>query len=497
MTTVPDRDASAVVRTVGGPAGAALLLVTSLVFVWSRTSGLELSLYHDEIVTVTQYVHGGPESIFFGRYLPNNHPLFSVITWMTWSFAGDSELVFRFWSVVPAVTIGVVFVVWVLRRWGAVPGLAVAVLITTSPLIGSLSVLARGYGLAMLAVGVSVIAGIEGVTRSRRSLLVLSIAGATGAALTLPVLALTATGLVLTLLLVAPDHRRTVLVAAGIAGAVCAIWYAPLVDDLLRTSGQEFGEVLPWHGPVSGPLEHLLFPTFRVLLAGPSSVTMQHPVDPAGARFAWFGVGGFLGAAGMFRIWRGDRRTAMLLIVPVAVTFAGLTLGRFFVEPRFASPLFFPVALVVALGIDGTIMRTRDALRPTVAGAWGAAGVALVIAVLPAFQEMTGRPIEAFAPAGQLVSTLEGPVVTNSQRPTGLRYYIDREVSILTGAELEELLCSAEGPFVFIEHPLLAEPVDTACLRARDAHRSRLLQRDRGEHIDVWEVQAHSANGAS
>lgn len=467
-----------------------LLALTGAVFVWSRTAGLTLSLYHDEVFTVTRYVHDGPHAIFFGRYEPNNHPLFSLVTWATWLFAGDSELVFRFWSIVPSVAVAVLFVWWLWRRYGATPAVVVAILVTTSPLLGSLSVLARGYGLAMLGIGVAVMAGIEAGDDGRRSMIALSITGSVIAVLSLPLLGLTAVGVVLGLIFAIPDRRRTIVLYGIIAGAVCLAWYAPLLDDIIRSSGQEFGTPLPWHGPVTGPLAQLFFPTLRMFSRGSSTVSMVHPADPWVSRLIWYSVSGAIVAIGLYRLFRDDRRTLALLAVPVLTTFIGLTAGRFFVEPRFVSPLFLPVALLAGMGVRETLDICKGWSRSALMTVWASVWIALLLAVLPAFQEMTGQPIEAFEPVGRMVETLDGPVVTNSRRPTGLQYYIEREIEVRTADELEGALCAREQAFVFIEHPLLADPVDTSCLRERNAHRTRFLQRDRGNHIDVWDVPA-------
>ena len=140
---------------VGGVRGARVVLV------WSRLVGLDRSLWHDEIVTVVDYVRRGPGEIL-DRPDPINHELFGMLAWATTSVVGESEIALRLWSVVP-------FVARRRARHGlaprpprrARPGILFLFLATASPLLLDISRQARGYGLAFLAMSVVVVAALE------------------------------------------------------------------------------------------------------------------------------------------------------------------------------------------------------------------------------------------------------------------------------------------------------------------------------------------------
>ena len=66
-----------------------LMLVTHLV-------GLGRSYWHDEVVTIRDFVNAGPSGILAGTGV--NHELYSLLLWITTSLVGESEVVTRAWS---------------------------------------------------------------------------------------------------------------------------------------------------------------------------------------------------------------------------------------------------------------------------------------------------------------------------------------------------------------------------------------------------------------
>src|SRR6478609_3318518 len=156
-TAVADSDTTDVdtsdVRGNGRTRLAALIIicVSALVLVWSRLALVNNSLWYDEITTVQDYVSKGPRGIFFGTYIPNNHVLFSLLTWATTEFVGHFEAAYRLWSVVPGLAAVGVVAWWSWRRLGPAAAAGVVVLFTVAPDHLLLTPQARGYGLGMLA----------------------------------------------------------------------------------------------------------------------------------------------------------------------------------------------------------------------------------------------------------------------------------------------------------------------------------------------------------
>jgi hypothetical protein len=115
-------------------------------------------------------------------------------------------------------------------------------------------------------------------------------------------------------------------------------------------------------------------------------------------------------------------------------------------------------------------------------------GLIFLSRAMPAMELTTTRPREAFKDVGEYVNGVDGAILTNSMRPSGLEYYINRSVEVLSLEELERRMCGLEqGPVIVIDHPLFQErPLDTSCLVAAGLDREQFRQVTRGGRIDVW-----------
>ena len=135
--------------------------VLGALLVGTRLYGLDRGYWHDEIVTVADFVRAGPREILAGAYIPNNHELFSLLGWATSSVVGESEVALRLWSVVPFL-LGVALVTaWLHARVSPLSGVLFLYFATLSPLLLDLSRQARGYGIAFCAMGVLVVGALE------------------------------------------------------------------------------------------------------------------------------------------------------------------------------------------------------------------------------------------------------------------------------------------------------------------------------------------------
>jgi hypothetical protein len=467
---------------------------------WSRLVSLDQSLWHDEVFSVVRYTSGGPKDIVFGDYVPNNHVLLNLLSFATANVFGETEVVYRLWSVLPAIGAAIVVVRWAWRRLGLWTSATLALLVATSPIHHDLAREARGYGLAFLAGAVMLVFSYRvAAGGGRRDLAILGVAGAMGT-FTVPQFIIGFVGQVIPLL-VRPDLRKRVLQMLGVVGAALLVLYAPMLSDIARSPGTVSGGPLPWHGPLSAPTGHLLQPSMDVLAdrdVDAYHITPNHP-----DRF----LIGTLALIGALLLWRaGDRMLSALLVVPVLFTYSLLTAGRFHVHERYGSFLLFHALVLAAIAIVGMV-RAFPARGPR----YAVAGIAAATAAVALGHSLTRSrdyhevPRENFKRVAQIVNDHRAtPVVTDSTRPDGLRYYLsDRKVAALPSPWLDFLLCSPKAPpvlelpTIYIEHPFRGPneppPRDVSCLKRRGAAGVSVKQRDRGGKIDIWFVPASGA----
>ena len=95
------------------PARRRLAVAVFVTLVASRLYGLGRSLWQDEAYTAWAYVVRGPDTIrLLDAYLPNNHLLYSWLTWQTSRVLGVTEPVLRLWAVVPALLVATLAIAW-------------------------------------------------------------------------------------------------------------------------------------------------------------------------------------------------------------------------------------------------------------------------------------------------------------------------------------------------------------------------------------------------
>jgi hypothetical protein len=459
---------------------------------WALFGALNQSLWHDEAYSVLYYTSGGPSDILFGDYVPNDHVLFNLLAWLTTNVVGESEVAYRVWSVVPAFAASVAIVWWAWVRLGRAVGVAAGLLGATSPMVLLLVRDARGYGLGLLAAAVALISADRFARdRSTRVLLGFGAAGFVGIA-TLPVFAIAFVGQALPLLS-RRDLRVRAALTVGIVGLLSLLFYAPLLGGILDSAGQQFGRRLPWHGPLSAAMTDLLGPNVQIAFgSGAPPELPDSSLRPDNA------IAAGLSAVGLLMLLRsGARMVGALVAVPVLFFYTVLTVARFFVAPRFGSFLLFHVILLAAVGIVGLIALLPATLPRAVGVAAGVAAAAFVVLHAARLTDAVhDLPRENFKDVAQIArSAGSGPILTDSVRPTGLQYYLGFDgISVLPPEALQDRFCSGGGPYTYIEHPFrgAGDPPtpDLSCLRQRHARVTRIRQRDRGGHIDVWVVPA-------
>jgi hypothetical protein len=468
-----------------------VLGVVGALLLWMLLVALDQSLWHDEAFTALAYVRRGPDEIFFGTYVPNDHVLFNALAWLTTSTVGESEVAYRFWSVVPALAAAAAILAWSWARLGRWMAVAVALLIVSSPLLLVLARQARGYGLSMLAaVLMLVFADRLAHEPERMNLVGFAAAGLIGTA-TLPVFAVAFVGQALPLMAIRRTRTR-VAAAVGAVGLGSLLLYAPLLGDIIDSAGQEFVRTLPWHGVLTAVATDLLGPNVQVV-----STADLRPALPTAAGAGDDAIGGAIAVAGTILLWRSrERMLTALVAVPLAWTYLLLTVGDFAVHPRFTSFLLFHAIVLAACGVVGLIgiVGSGWARRIAVAAAAAASAFAVVHAVQLADQ-LHDLPHENFKKVAEVVrSTGATRVLTDSTRPQGLQFYLGAgNVVQLPAEQLEQRFCSIDEQFVYVDHSLRvageAPPPDVRCLERRGAEMITVRQLGRGGHIDVWKVR--------
>jgi hypothetical protein len=454
---------------------------------WSRLGSLNQSLWHDEIYSVVHYVHTGPTTIISGGYVPNDHVLFNLLNYGTTQVLGESEVTLRLWSVLPALAAAATIVWWAWRELGPWTAVVLAVLVATSPVHHDLAREARGYGLLFLAGAFMLVFSYRvAVGGSTRAWVLLGLAGVVGA-FTAPQFALGFVGQSVPLL-VRPDLRKRALLMLGAVALVLGLLYAPLLGDIAGSPETVSGGPLPWHGVVSGPAQYLLQPSFDLLAGRPTDAYQIVASDPDRI------LAGVLALIGAIVLWRARARMlCALLVVPVLFVYSVLTLARFHVHERYGSFLLFHALVLGAIGIIGLVrVLPRGVPRYAAGSAAAAIGTVMLMQTIDHSDRFQELPRENFKQVAKVVRAHgESKIVTDSTRPDGLRYYLGQQnMTVLPSAVLEESLCSASPPAVFVEHPYRSSgenpPPDVGCLARRGAVRVRVSQRDRGGHIDVW-----------
>jgi hypothetical protein len=481
-------------RTTEQRVALAVIVGASALLVWSRLANLGTSFWHDEAVTVVRFVDRGPSAIFTNGYEPNNHVLYSFLSWGTVTSLGKYEPIYRFWSVAPGLVAIGVLTWWSWRRFEPAVAAVVVALAAFSPMHLVLTPQARGYGLALLASSGLLIVAVRLSERGKPLDVALFAACGSVGIWTLPVfvLAFVAHGAVV---FVQRTRRVSVVVATAAVGVISLLFYAALVDDVVRSSNQRFGRLLPWNGFLTGPFDDIARRQVSNLVPGQIEWMTER----------WFVAVVCVVVIGLSirRLLRiGEGLVLAHLVVPIVGTYLVLTIGRFYVSPRFVSFLLPYVLLLLALGIWEAVdlVRRTSMLTPLVL-------VGVVLVAIVGTRHVTqhvGRlaalpyenPKEAAAVAR---GTGIDAVLTHSSGAEGLQFYLGSEqLRFITGQEqLDRILCFGRAPFVYIDHSGDGEPPTTnsRCLRTRGATLVRIPQERHSaigsrERFEVWVVRA-------
>jgi len=474
------------------------------VLLYTRFLGLNQSLEIDELFTVFLYVDPGPSGALFGHYEPNDHVLYELLAWVATSVLGRAEAIYRLGSVVPALAGIALLVTWAWRRFGPWTATIAGLVLTFAPLSLAETTLARGYGLALLAMVGMIVSAAELVERGPRPWLLAGLAASifTGVG-THPILGLGALGVVLALL-TRPVLRGGVIRATIGAGIALVLLFAPLIPQMVSDFNNAYlnppaREVaggppkvlrppVPLDTPITGPVA-LMAPMGRMFVEGDINIRCVAQCDRGGELWLYGLIPVLFAIAGGYELHR-RRQTGQLLVfaLPLLALFTVVTVGRLFMLDRFALFLLVPMAMLIAVGLAGAgqfLWRMAPA-RPLVV----LVGTALVLFGSYRMIQMSTRwaelPQENYKQAAEIaLASRVRPIVTNSVRPWGLWYYLGRDgVRQIDEADLESVLCG-KGSLVFIDHKYRTNSPDVSCLVRDGAARITVEQRARGS-FEVW-----------
>lgn len=458
--------------------------VLGSILCWSRLVGLGAGYCCDEIRTVTEYVRGGPGAILSGPYIPNNHELFSLLGWATSSVVGESEIGLRLWSAIPFLLGVVVVTVWLHGRVNPMSGILFLFLTTFSPLLLDLSRLARGYGLAFLAMSVLVTAALEAERSGRTTAVCSFMAGGLVGSLTLPhfSLAFVATAAAL---LARRDLRVRVLAGTGLSIVAIVAFYAPHLDDIAESTSSDYGQQIETLWIVTAPTDQVLVPAVTLIddaFTRPSFASL-----PWAVAFALL-----IYSSPLLR----QRRPALILCAGVVTTLVAFWATGTHVVPRFLSFLLVPLFVLVASGIASIFARVRErplALRTVVALV--TIGF-IAITAAPLIRDAPRRPRESTREAANVIRKLvpvTTPVFAYVPYPHDLEFHLGREVQRFQSPREVPAVCRSESTSVLVEQDYLLPAVVIPCTGRNGTRHYRFVQLARGGHIDVWILPPASA----
>jgi MYXO-CTERM domain-containing protein len=460
-----------------------LLALLGFVLVWTRLIHISESLWHDEAMAVLN--HNGLTAALGG------HVLYSQLSWATTSLLGESEAMHRFWSVVPGIAAVGFGTWWVWRRVSAVAAVGFAALAVAAPLHLYYVPQARGYGLALLAATLMLIAA-DRLTRAYSTRMLLGFLGAGLIGIwTLIIFAFSFVGQILSLLRW-PRLRRPAIAVLAVAAIVSLLLQG-------RYSASWIGGE-----PISLSDALLLDRTLDWIVVPIATLLSPGAADPVTS--TWGSVAALaLIVLAIIALWRRrDGGLALILVLPVLFYNVAFSIAGFNTSPRHQLHLLPHVLVLVAIAIAeiGYMIARVRILKPVAI----TGGVIAVLALSNAtFNEQQARsvPFENFKEVANVARGAGlNPVVTDSVRPEGLRYYLGDDLIELPSEQMDSMLCGHQ-PLIYIRHRYRNEspPAGFDCLMSRDSVRVSVIQsgartqalsphveRDRGQSIDVWVV---------
>jgi hypothetical protein len=180
-----------------------------------------------------------------------------------------------------------------------------------------------------------------------------------------------------------------------------------------------------------------------------------------------------LAAIASVRLWRAQERTLLAnLLVPVFGTYLGLVVGRFYVQPRFASYLLLHVVVVLGVGAQAVwdALRRVTSMRAVAAALLVAVAVVGTARLAHVVEQQAKLPWENYRfIAETAAATGVDKVLTDSTHPVPFYYYLgpDRVVWLRKPAMNHREFCKVKERFMFVDDTYHRDPVNLRCLQRR------------------------------
>lgn len=442
-----------------------------------RALGLTRSLWWDEVYTAWAYVLRGPDTIRLATaYIPNNHTLFSWLTWATSGPFGLGEPVLRAWSFLPGTAASALLLVFAARRFGWTTAAVLSVSLALSPLHALLVTEARGYGLVLLSMTLLLLGATLRIEGSAVGGDLLLAGGTLIGALTIPTVAIPAAIFWLIALILGPRPGvRTFSLGAAVA-AIGFWWYQPILPEITsRTTA-----VGSRHGAPPGLLDPLLGPVR--LLGADAAVGLERLLPaPFVVLLLSFAV-----VVGLIVAYRSTRGIGLqLLLVPVGTIAVYGVLGMHLV-PRYIGMLLPLTFLTMSIGLVSlaSVLVERFGRGGRVGIA--AVAAATVLSTLPQTLE-ANEPRQDFAGVAELTEQVGPDLVILGANDIGYRFYLrDLELRLLD--DEPGLICNASEPAVFLEAATGPSPdlSDLTCLRDLGFQQVRFAQQSEPGFLTAW-----------
>jgi hypothetical protein len=370
---------------------------------------------------------------------------------------------------------------WLHVRFGSLSGLLFLALATLSPLLLDVTRMARGYGLAFMAMGALFVGAMEFQRSGRNRLLAAFVAGGLLGSLTFPhfAIAFVATAAALC---VRRELRVRVLVWSGLTIVATAAWYAPHVTGIARSTLGEYGHPIGGVWIVSAPIDQTLIPA--VTLFDDSFVS------PSLASLAW--AAAFLLVMASSPLLRRTE-TALVACSGVVATVIAFWATGTYVVPRFFSFLLVPLFALVATGSAAILAQLPGraaGVRSVVAFTTLAA---IAILAVPRLVDVLRLPRDTTSAAATTITSLvpaSTRVFAHVAYPNDLEFHLGRSVVPIRTEIEARRLCSSGRSAVYVDQPYLIGGVSVPCTQRAGARRYRFEQYARGHEIDVWVVPA-------
>jgi 4-amino-4-deoxy-L-arabinose transferase-like glycosyltransferase len=432
---------------------------------------LNSGLWYDEIWMLDESVRIPFVALFTSFESDNNHPLYSVLTWLSVRAFGEHAWTLR----LPALVFGAASVgmLWQLAR--LVTGRAEAALATALLTVSYhhvwFSQNARGYTMLLFWTLAATFFLLKTYANGRRTdwvayALCLALATYTHAsavfvAIGHAMVALVVLAVTRTELRTYGEVRWAPLLGIGAAGAISLALHAGMLGDMLAFFTQDASPA-----PAAANELNPTTPSEWTTLWWTVSAVVGSLGLPAPLAWGALLAGSAVGVAGLGVWWRRDWRATLLFVLPgVVAVAAAVAMGRS-LRPRFVFHLSGFALLVVVAGIFATCRWVARRTAPSaprrvesgLLGGSAAAALLASLAILPPAYTLPKQDFEGALAYVSRVRTAGDQVATAGLTTLPYRVYFEAGFPEVTSVEdLDRLLAAHSAVYVLHTLPIFLE----------------------------------------